>query len=381
MQRIVIIGAGMAGYLTATEIRKQLPDSHITLISADDAAYYSKPLLSTGIAKAKEATDLVMATSQQMAARLQMTILSHTQVERIDVETHGVQTATQSIPYDSCVIATGSTPISLDSIGPAGDILSVNSLQDYTHFRGAIATANDIAIIGSGLVGVEFAHDIASGGQAVSVIGIDAYPLQRLVPEPLGRALQTAMQEELGVIWYDQTTVSSVTQADNHYHIHHDKGDIIKADQVLSAVGIQANIALARQSGLATNQGIVVDQFGRTTEPNIYAVGDCAEVCGLNLHYVPPIRHSAAAIAANCAGKNATISYPPMPVTLKTPVCPIVACVVRTTQPVQCHISGSGRDLMARYEDDTGALQGFALSGEAVQEKMALVSSVKNWIN
>lgn len=380
MQRIIIIGAGMAGYLTATEVRKHLPKSEITLISADDAAYYSKPLLSTGIAKAKQAQDLVMSTSEQMAERLQITILTHTVVDRIDSVAHCVETTMQSIPYDACIVATGSETITLDHVGCASGVLSVNSLADYRHFRSTLATTDRLAIIGSGLVGVEFAHDVASGGQAVSVIGMDSYPLQRLLPEPLGRALQLAMQKQLGVTWYNNTAITSVINDQACYHIHSAPGKVVEADQVLSAVGIKANLVLAHQSGLATNQGIVVDQFGRTSVPDVYAVGDCAEVCGLNLHYIPPIRQCAAAIAATCAGNETAITYPAMPVTLKTPVCPIVACVPRTFHPVQCHISGVGQDLVARYEDDAGCLHGFALSGTAVQEKMALAAQISAWI-
>jgi rubredoxin-NAD+ reductase len=380
MQRIVIIGAGMAGYMTATEMRKQLPSSQITLISADEAAYYSKPLLSTGIARAKQAQDLVISTGAQMAERLDMTVLPHTAVERIDSANHCVETAKQSIPYDVCIVAIGSETIALDHAQPAAGLLSVNSLDDYRHFRAKLESSDDLAIIGSGLVGVEFAHDVASGGQAVSVIGMDDYPLARLLPEALGRALQTAMQEQLGIQWYNQTAITSVTHEQERYRIHSEAGVIIEVDQVLSAVGIRANLALAHQSGLATNQGIVVDAFGRTSAADVYAVGDCAEVGGLNLHYVPPIRQCAAAIAATCAGEETAIHYPAMPVTLKTPVCPVVACVPRTSQPVRCHISGEGQNLVARYEDEFGVLHGFALSGEAVQEKMALAAQVTAWV-
>lgn len=380
MQRIVIIGAGMAGYLTATEIRKQLPESQLTLISADDAAYYSKPLLSTGIAKTKQAQDLVISTCEQMAEQLHMTILPRTIVEHINSSTCHVETATQSIPYDTCIVATGSKPIMLDHINASRGLLSVNSLDDYRHFRTTLAATDTLAIIGSGLVGVEFAHDVASGGHAVSVIGMDAYPLQRLLPERLGRVLQKAMQEKLGVTWYNDMTITAVSEASSRYHIHSNVGEIVVADKVLSAVGIKASLTLALASGLNTNHGIVVDQFGQTSAPNVYAVGDCAELCGLNLHYVPPIRQCAAAIAATCAGKKTAVTYPAMPVTLKTPVCPIVACLPRVAQPVQCHISGDGQDLIARYEDDAGTLHGFALSGAAVQEKMTLAAQIAPWV-
>jgi rubredoxin-NAD+ reductase len=129
---------------------------------------------------------------------------------------------------------------------------------------------------------------------------------------------------------------------------------------------------LAAAAGLQINRGIVVDRELRSSHASIYALGDCAEVAGLNLQYVMPLMHCARALAQTLAGKPTAVSYGPMPVTVKTPVCPLVVSPPPRGLPGEWTVEGSGSDIKALCRDAAGSLLGYALTGTAVQGKLAL---------
>src|SRR5262249_60169848 len=103
-----------------------------------------------------------------------------------------------------------------------------------------------------------------------------------------------------------------------------DNGTMLTADVVLSAIGLRPNFALAQAAGLTVNCGIVVDRSLQTSAPDIYALGDCAEVEGLVLPFIMPITHAARALAATLAGKPTPLAHPPMPGLVKTHACPTI---------------------------------------------------------
>jgi rubredoxin---NAD+ reductase len=129
---------------------------------------------------------------------------------------------------------------------------------------------------------------------------------------------------------------------------------------------------LAAAAGLAVNRGVVVDRHLQTSHANIYALGDCAEVDGLNLLYVMPLMACARALGQTLAGKPTAVSYGPMPVTVKTPVCPLVVSPPARGATGEWTVTGSGADIKALYRDAEGRLLGYALTGTAVPEKLAL---------
>ena len=382
MTNISIIGSGLAGYLVATEVRKKLPKANITMFTATDGAYYSKPMLSTALAQDKESSDLVMFSAAAMEQRLDMKVMAHTKVNKIDSKASTIITEKGSSGYDSCILATGSDVISLILKKKIDDkVFTVNSLDDYALFRENLSTGTRIAVIGSGLVGVEFAHDLAGAGYSVSVVGDAAYPLNLLVPTEIAQVLQRAMEKELKVKWHLNESVVAIEPNKDSVVLECASGTKINADIVLSAIGIKANIDLAKASGIRTEQGIVVDDMCRTNYSNIYALGDCAEVAGLNLHYVPPIRKCATAIAETLAGSPTTVKYPAMPVSVKSPVCPIAACIPRTKEKLTCELTGVVPDLVARFVDGNGSLRGFGLSGSATKQKIELSQQIESWLS
>ncbi|MNJ31254.1 Rubredoxin-NAD(+) reductase [compost metagenome] len=153
---------------------------------------------------------------------------------------------------------------------------------------------------------------------------------------------------------------------------HLSDGTLIACDLVVSAVGLRPRIDLASAAGLQVNRGVVVDRHLRTSHANIYALGDCAEVDGLNLLYVMPLMSCARALAQTLAGNPTAVAYGPMPVTVKTPACPLVVSPPPHGREGTWQVEGQGLDLKVLCHDVDGNLLGYALTGSAVMEKLAL---------
>jgi rubredoxin-NAD+ reductase len=378
MKKVVIVGSGLAGYIAATEISNKLPEAELMLITDCDGTYYLKPALSAALAQKKTASDLAMFSAEQMSTRLNMQVVTNTLVTNIDGSNKAIVTNKGDYPYDACILATGSDVIPLNLSSDKG-VFTVNSLDDYVKFRDDLDTPKEITIIGSGLVGVEFANDLIASGHKVNLVGDSSYPLPQMIPEKLGLVLKNSMANA-GINLYLDETVISINRDAEKIITGCASGKYISSDLVLVAIGIKPNISLAQASGLETNRGVLVDLTCKTNFDDVYALGDCAEVSGMNLFYVPPIRKCAAAIAMTLSGVETKVVYPAMPVTVKSPICPIVACIPRVEKNLDLEISGSGNDLIAKYVDKDKKLCGFALSGEATKLKMELAKDIDNWL-
>jgi rubredoxin-NAD+ reductase len=378
MHPIIIIGSGFAGYTLAREFRKLDPTSPLIIITSDDGRSYPKPMLSNALSKGKTAEQLALSSSEAMATTLNITILSDSIVSDIDPQQQTV-TITNSAPlhYKQLILALGATPIRNVLQGNATDhVLPINNLSDYTKFREQLVNANHVAIIGPGLIGCEFANDLINTGIAVSVIGPSKLPMDGLLPDPIATELKTVLSNA-GVDWHFQSTVTTVnhtTTNNNGYELTLSNGDLIQADVVISAIGLCPNIELAKTIGITVNRGIVTDEYLQTSQPNIYALGDCAEVAGHNLLFIAPILAAAKALAKTLSGQTTAVKYPAMPVAIKTPNYPLIVATpaILAKGSWQFESASSGFGIKAVFTNDSAALLGFVLSGDMVSEKQVL---------
>ena len=190
MHPIVIVGSGLAGYTLLKEIRKRDSATPVTLVTADDGTFYSKPNLSNALATGRTVAALAGASAEKMAADQNATVLTHTRVTAIDTQARRVQTGSGALDYSRLVLALGADPIphGLSGSGAAG-VLAVNDLADYAAFRSAIDGKQRVAVLGGGLIGCEFANDLVHAGFAVDVVHLGAWPLERLLPVEAGQRL------------------------------------------------------------------------------------------------------------------------------------------------------------------------------------------------
>lgn len=373
---IVIIGTGLGGYTLARELRKRDKAIPLCLITRDDGAFYSKPMLSNALGKHKTADELATADADKMRADLAAEILTHTTVKAINPANRTLELDNgTSLGYGKLVLAVGAQVIQPPLQGDAvASVASVNSLQDYRVFRQRIDGKHSIAIIGPGLIGCEFANDLISAGYEVHVIGPDAWPLGRLLPARAGVAVQEALQA-IGVHWHLQRIAQAVNAAGDKFNVVLDNERQMQVDVVMSAIGLRANNVLAQAAGLHLNRGIVVDRTLCSSDPDIYALGDCAEVEGMVLPFVMPLMQQARALAATLAGEKTEVSYPAMPVLVKTTSYPVVV------SPPPFGAQGAWEEqvleggVKAVFKSGERVL-GFALTGSAVSERQALTKQL-----
>jgi rubredoxin-NAD+ reductase len=367
---LVVIGTGLAGYNLVKEFRKADAERQVIMITADDGRQYSKPMLSTGFSKGKDADGLAMNDAGAMAEQLKIEIRTHQTITAINPAEKVVMLDDEALAYGDLVLALGAEPFQLPIDG-AEHLYHVNDLMDYAKFHAAVQGKKRVLVLGAGLVGCEYAHDLASAGFAVDLVAPDSQPLSRLVPPACGEALIPSLGA-LGVSLHLEKAVTSVQKEGEQYVAHLSDGSELKADVMLSAVGLRPRVALAQAAAIDVNRAIVVNQLLQTSAPNVYAIGDCAEVAGLNLLYVLPLMNGVRALAKTLAGEPTQVKYPVMPVMVKTPSLPIVTCPPAEKSAGEWQIDGQSPHIRALFKDSSGKLLGYALTGDCVAEKMGL---------
>lgn len=369
---VVIIGTGLAGYNLAREFRKLDSQTPLLLITADDGRSYSKPLLSTGFAANKDADSLGMATAGAMAEQLNAEIRTHTRVTRLDPAHRRVWIGNEPVPYRDLVLAWGAQTIRVPVEGDAADaVYPINDLHDYGRFRAAAAGKRRVLILGAGLIGCEFANDLLQGGHEVDLVAPSEQVMPGLLPLQAAEAVKRGL-EGIGARFHLGFTLERLERTADALQATLSDGSQRACDLVVSAVGLRPRTELAAEAGLEVKRGIVVDRLLKTSAEHVYALGDCAEVEGLSLLYVMPLMAGARALAKTLFGNPTFVSYGPMPVTVKTPACPVVVSMPAVGSAGSWSVEARGNDVKALYLGACGELLGYALTGAAVLERLAL---------
>jgi rubredoxin-NAD+ reductase len=376
MHPLLIIGSGLAGYTLLKEIRKRDGDMPVTLITADDGAFYSKPNLSNALVAGKTAAGLASAGVEKMAADHNATLLPHTRATALDMRSQRLRTADAEFKYSKLVLALGADPYAHGLAGSgAGEVLMVNDLAGYARFRDAIAGKKRVVVLGGGLIGCEFANDLVASGYAVSVVHLGAWPLERLLPVEAGKRLADSLAA-LGVQWHFARNAKSVETTAIGQRVTLDNGETLFADVVLSAIGLKPRTQLAAAAGIPVGRGIQTDRFLETGAANVYAMGDCAEVEGRVLPYVQPLMVQARALAATLTGTPTPVVYPAMPVMVKTPAHPVAVLPPPHGADGSWRVTCNDTGICALHVDAEERVQGFALTGSETSKRNTLVKEI-----
>ncbi|HZZ09766.1 MAG TPA: FAD-dependent oxidoreductase [Paraburkholderia sp.] len=392
MQPVVIVGTGMAGYTVARELRKLDSAVPIVMISRDDGSFYSKPMLSNALAMKKAPPALASFDANAMAAQLGASIRVQQHVARIVPDQHALFVGNARVAYSKLVLATGADPRRLRVAGDgAADVLSINDLDDYARFRLALSRCRSVAILGAGLIGCEFANDLAAAGYTVSLIDPAPTPLARLLPPEVGEVFARGLADG-GIAFHPGRSVERIDRLSDGYRLSFADGGVpIDADLIVSAIGLAPRTTLAAEAGLVIDQGIRTDAWCRTSAPDIYALGDCAAIDGKVQPYVLPIVHAARALARTLTGTPSRVDFPVMPITVKTPASPAVVVPPQGEGIWSIEIAGEAAAGASPVVDTAGAMRamravcrhaaseqtlGFALLGEAIAGKAALIKAM-----
>ncbi len=375
---LVIIGSGLAAYSLARDWRRLDSETPLVIITEEDGDFYSKPLLSTALAKQKSLGELVIAAGDQQAQQLNANMLTNTKVTHIDPDQKKVFFDGGEQSYSQLVLAQGGEAIMAPLTGDAvSAVISMNSLMDYRVLQPQLKACQRVAVLGAGLVGMELANDMQAVGIEVTIIDPCDQPLKALLPSELGKVMRGVFADAQ-VDWRLGCTAQSVDHSDTGYRLVLSNQAVLEVDLVISAIGIRPHAALAKAAGLHVGHGIVVDACCETSIKGIYALGDCAEVMGQWRPHIMPIMHCSRVLAQVLTGKVAAIQYPIMPVVVKTPLCPVVTVLPPKGSHGRWEFDGEGMHLRGLFYDEHEVVCGFILLGDRGEERAQCVKALKS---
>ncbi|MEW6450661.1 MAG: FAD-dependent oxidoreductase [Pseudomonadota bacterium] len=272
---VVIVGAGQAGAWVAITLRALDPHRRILLIGDEAHPPYERPPLSKAVlaGKAEIESAYIKPRDFYAAARIELILGQH--VERVERARCQVEISDGSrLGYGVLVLATGAKARKLSV--PGGDLPQLHVLRgaaDVERIRPELVAGKRVLAIGAGFIGLEFAAVAVGLGCRVTVIDAASHAMGRVVDSEVARSL-TANHERRGVVFRFSTGVSAIREAGTQIEIEIDSGETLSADLVVVGVGAIPNTDLAREAGLECDGGVIVDAFGRTSDPRIFAVGD-----------------------------------------------------------------------------------------------------------
>lgn len=370
---VVVVGCGMAAVALVKELRKLDAAVPLTILTMNDGSVYSKPRISNALSQHASPASIVQMTAETFAVENDIKIVTGCTVERIDPLRKVLHTTAGSFLYTSLVLATGSEPKTPNCEGGAEpSCYTLDSLDSYALFRDRLTPSSRILVLGAGLVGSEIANDLASARHTVTLVEAGPYPLASIVPRSIGLALQQALARE-GVRFMFRRIAQRLDHSEGAVRVTLSDETQFEIDLVISAIGAMPRVALAARAGIAVARGIVVDNYLTTSNPYIYALGDCAEVDGVHMPYVPPLLAQARALAQTLSG-NPTQYHPKQtPIVVKTPAVPVIVCPPLDTEQARWsdRVLPDG-GVEALCTDGRGTLIGFALTGSACAARRTL---------
>jgi NADPH-dependent 2,4-dienoyl-CoA reductase/sulfur reductase-like enzyme len=314
VDRVIIVGGGLAGAKTAEALREQGFAGALTLVGQEDELPYQRPPLSKGYLAGTEPWEKAVVLTREWYDEHDVQLQLGTAVSRLDPAAHQVSLADgTSLGYDRLVLATGSTPrtLSVPGAGAAG-VHTLRDRGDSEEIRALFGTGRRLVIIGAGWIGLEVAAAARAAGTEVTVIEAAELPLLRVLGPEIAQVFADLHREQ-GVDLRLGAGLSEIRTADGRaVGVLLADGEVVEADGVVVGVGVAPNVSLAEAAGLAVDGGVLVDAGLRTSDPDIYAVGDIAAhdhpVLGrrIRLEHWAGAYHQPATVAASILGEEAT---------------------------------------------------------------------------
>ncbi len=304
-ERLVIIGNGMAPGRMLEHLLEAAPDRYqVTIFNAEPRVNYDRIMLSP-VLSGEKAFEEIVIHGDGWYIKHGITLYKGHKIVAIDRDAktvtsdHGV-----TEPYDKLVIATGSVPFIIPV--PGNDMAGVLSYRDLDDVNAMLLAAQSRAkavVIGGGLLGLEAAAGLQSRGMDVTVLHVMPTLMERQLDPAAGYLLQKAV-EARGIKVMTKANTKAIVGNGKVEGVELADGTIIPATLVVMAVGIRPNTAIAKDAGIKTNRGIVVDHGMRTSDPDILALGECAEVSGQVYGLVAPLYEMARVAAAHLTGDD-----------------------------------------------------------------------------
>jgi NADPH-dependent 2,4-dienoyl-CoA reductase/sulfur reductase-like enzyme len=280
-RNIVVIGGGPAAVFAAIEAKKRDGAANVTLVTEEACEPYEKPPLSKAVLLGKVNPEDAPIAGPGGLAKHGVAVKTGTRCTAIDLAARQIVTTGGALPYDALVLATGSRMRQLPLLPPG--MPRVHYLRTEAHARAikaGLAGCKNVVVVGAGLIGLEAAASAAELGAEVTVIEFASRIMARACDEATG-AFILAEHQHHGVEFELSTSVTQVTpQLDGSVALEASNGELYVADLVVVGTGVAPEDSLAAAAGLAVQDGIVVDAQCRTSDPAIFAAGDCTRFPG-----------------------------------------------------------------------------------------------------
>jgi len=309
MPTFVVIGGGHAAGQAVASLRQEGFEGEIVVIGDEPFLPYQRPPLSKQYLSGEHGLDRVYLRPEKFYEERNITLKLGVRVESLDCDAHAVVTsAGETISYDKALLCTGSRPRMLNA--PGIDLEGIHYLRgiaDVDVIRAEMADAKNLIIVGGGYIGLEVAAVTRTAGLEVSVLEMESRILNR-VTTPTMSEFYTQLHEGRGVKILTDTAVSGFEGDGRVSAAVTATGEKLPADIVIVGIGILPNIELAEAAGLDCDNGIVVDERCATSNPDVYAAGDCTNHPNpllnrrLRLESVPNAMEQARVAAANLLG-------------------------------------------------------------------------------
>ena len=277
MEKIVVVGAGQAGASCVARLRQKGFDGGITLFGAEPVPPYQRPPLSKKYLTGEMALERLFLRPESFYSENAIDLRTGTAVTAIDAAAKTVLTADGAEPYDRLVLATGSQPRHLPAAigGDLAGVYAVRSLADVDAMAAEFQAGRRVLIVGGGYIGLEAAAVAALRGLDVTLVEAAPRILQR-VAAPETSEFFRKLHGDHGVTIIEGTGLAHLTGSDRVTGaVLADETELV-ADFVIVGIGILPDTGLAETAGLVTDNGIIVDATCRSSDPDIFAIGDCA---------------------------------------------------------------------------------------------------------
>ncbi len=309
MDRIVVIGAGQAGASLVAKLRVLGFAGHITLIGQEPFPPYQRPPLSKAYLLGQMERERLFLRPEEFYRDQKIDLRLGARVTGIDTNTRAVTVDGETLAFDALVLTTGATPNRLPAAigGTLGGVHVVRGLADIDQVAPEFSEGRRVLIVGGGYIGLEAAAVAAQKGLKVTLVEMGARILQR-VASPQTSDYFRELHRAHGVDIREGTGLKTLTGTGRVSGAELTDGTRLEVDFVIAGIGVQPASALAETAGLALDNGIRVDEMGRSSDPHIWAAGDCASFPWkgerIRLESVPNAIDQAEAVAANLLGAN-----------------------------------------------------------------------------
>ena len=276
MEHLVIVGAGQSAIQCITSLRKEDYPGLITLVGEEEHLPYQRPPLSKGFLDDTVSNERLYFKKLEFFVENKVQLKLGTKAEEIDIENNNIHLSDNTkLSFDKLVFATGSSVRKLDF--PGKDLNSIHylrGLDDALSIKKDLQTRQNIVVVGAGYIGLEVAAIAAKQNKSVTVIEMADRVMNRTV-DPQISDYYLKLHQKNGVTFKFNTSLKEIVGASNPEKVICSDGTEVKADMVIIGAGIMPNVELAENAGLSCDNGIVVNEFGKTDHANIYACGDC----------------------------------------------------------------------------------------------------------